>query len=66
MAKEKSNIVYDTEYFKKQGSKGGNKLRELKKDDPDFYHNNGIKASAARWKGHTPKVKTKSKELSTS
>ncbi len=47
MAKE--NKVYDTNFFKKQGSKGGNKVKEMKKNDPDFYKRNGLKGSKIRW-----------------
>jgi len=45
----KENIVYDRAYFQKQGSLGGKKLKELKKDDPEFYKSNGIKGAKKRW-----------------
>ena len=47
--KPKENKVYDTNFFKKAGSKGGKKTKEIKKNDPDFYKNNGIRGMKVRW-----------------
>jgi hypothetical protein len=42
-------VVYDKEYFKKQGAKGGQKAKEnnLAKD-PDYYKKLALKASEKR------------------
>ena len=45
----KENKVYDTNFFRKTGSKGGNKTKERMKKDPDYYKRNGIKGSGIRW-----------------